>query len=140
MTIKGDDATVRMFENVGKQTEAIAVEAVRAAGDIVADAVRDRLETKLYTSPYSTGDLLNSFGVTPARVDARTGNVDVKIGFYGYDRKGVSNKFKARALESGTSKQKKHPFFRPAVNRVRKKAVEVMHRVMYSNFQKIQKG
>lgn len=64
--------------------------------------------------PVDTGDLKNSFGISKMREDEN--GVNVKLGFDGYDRKGVANQLKARVLESGTSKIKKRPFLRPAVN------------------------
>jgi len=57
-------------------------------------------------------------------------NTNTKIGFDGYDRKGVPNALKARAMESGTSTQPKRPFVRPAVNRVKKKAIEEMGKTL----------
>ena len=84
----------------------------------------------------STGDLLNSFGVAPPDID-RNGNANTKIGFDGYDRKGVPNVVKARAMESGTSRQKKRPFIRPAVRRMKEQCINEMRRVLDDEIYKI---
>lgn len=62
-----------------------------------------------------TGDLADSLITTP--MQDKDGFIYEKIDFAGYDRKGVPNRLKARALESGTSKMKKRPFVRPTVKR-----------------------
>lgn len=63
--------------------------------------------------PVDTGDMRDSFGISPFETD-ETG-VNTKLGFAGYDRKGVPNQLKARAIESGTSTMQKRPFMRPAI-------------------------
>ena len=52
--------------------------------------------------------------------------INTKIGFNGYDSKGVPNQLKARVMESGSSKQAKRPFIRPALNGAREPAQEKM--------------
>lgn len=138
-SITGFESTLKMLDQLGDMTEAVAVKAVEAAGDLLEDAVRNRLEGRLATSKHRTGDLEAGFGATPARLND-DGTVDVKVGFFGYDRKGVSNQLKARVMESGSSKQKKRPFFRPAVTANRKKIQELMERIVYINLERIQKG
>lgn len=140
MSISGFDSTLKMLEEIGSQTQAVAEEAVKAAGGMLADDIRSRLEGNLVGSKYSKGDLLDSFGVSPPRMNS-DGTVDVKVGFHSYDRKGVANQLKARAMEKGTSRgQKKRPFVRPAVVANRKKIRALMERIVYANFDAIQKG
>jgi HK97 gp10 family phage protein len=103
----------------------LAKEVVWAGAQPVADEIRKGLEKNLQGSRYSTGDLLNSLGIAPPDID-RNGNTNTKIGFSGYDSKGVPNAIKARVMESGSSKQQKRPFIRPAVNRSKDKAVQAM--------------
>lgn len=129
MTVKGIDEYVQKLSQFGKDAQKVAKKVVRAGADPVADEIRKGLETNLSGSQYSEGDLLNSLGIAPPDVD-RNGNTNTKIGFSGYDRKGVPNALKARAMESGTSTQPKKPFVRPAVNRAKKKAIEEMGRVL----------
>lgn len=104
----------------------IAGKAIYAAADIVTDEVRRRLDGVI-KGP-STGALAASLGITKMKENAD--GWDVKIGFDGYDAAGVPNVLKARVLESGSSKQQKRPFMRPAVNATRKAAVEKMGEII----------
>lgn len=137
MRINAGEEYALKLENFGRDAPEIAKKVVYAGANPVADAIRENLIKNLKDPSYAgtgtgstklnkyTGDLLDSFGVTPASEDSK-GNTNVKIGFAGYDRKGVPNALKARAMESGTSRLKKRPFVRPAVNKTRKIAVEEM--------------
>ena len=90
------------------------------------DEVRRRLDGVI-KGP-STGALSASLGITKMQESAD--GWDVKIGFDGYDAAGVPNVLKARVLESGSSKQQKRPFMRPAVNATRKAAVQKMGEII----------
>jgi len=142
MTVQGLDEYINKLSQLGSNMTNVAKRAVRAGANPVADEVRKGLETNIKDPAYvgkkgvglygykinygkSTGDLLNSLGITPPGVD-KNGVVNCKIGFEGYDRKGVPNALKARAMESGTSFLKKRPFVRPAVNRAKRRALEEM--------------
>lgn len=108
----------------GIQADKEAAERILNAGlNIAADQVRAELER--VQSDEATGQLLESLGITPIKMD-RDGNWNGKVGFDGYDRNGVPNQLKARVMESGTSKRKKRPFIRPAINKCRKSAEEAM--------------
>lgn len=98
---------------------------VWAGAQPVANEIRTRLKENLKGSKKSKGDLLDSLGIAPPAVDDN-GATNTKIGFDGYDRKGVANALKARAMESGTSTQKKKPFVRPAVDASYAKSIEAM--------------
>lgn len=98
---------------------------VMAGAQPVADEIRKNLKKNLEKSKYSEGDLLGSLGIAPPDIDY-SGNANTKVGFSGYDSKGVPNQIKAMAMESGTSKQDKKPFVRPAINKTREKALEAM--------------
>lgn len=104
----------------------IAGKAIYKAADLVADEVRARLNSVI-KGP-STGALSASLGI--AKLQETADGWDVKIGFDGYDSAGVPNVLKARVLESGSSKQKKRPFMRPAVNATRKAAVQKMGEII----------
>ena len=127
MTIKGTDELELQLSKLGTMSTKIAKDVVMAGAQPVADEIRKGLQANLQGSKYSKGDLLGSLGITPPGVDSQ-GNVNVKIGFDGYDSKGVSNQLKARVMESGTSKIKKRPFVRPAVNKSKKRALEAMQK------------
>ena len=125
MTIKGIDEYANKLSKLGKDAPKIAKKVVMAGANPVADEIRKGLEANLKDSQYSTGDLLDSFGIAPADID-RNGITNTHVGFEGYDRKGVPNALKARAMESGTSTQRKRPFIRPAVNKTKQKAINEM--------------
>lgn len=129
MAIRGIEEYAMKLSRLGADAPKIAKKVVMAGADPVADEIRRNLQKNLSGSQYSTGDLLDSFGVAPPDVD-RNGNTNTKIGFEGYDRKGVPNVLKARAMESGTSTQPKKPFVRPAVNKTKKKAIEEMGKTL----------
>ncbi len=127
MQVMAPDSLLAQLENLGAGFEDMAKEAVTAGAGILADEVRKNLERNLAGSDYSTGDLLDALGVAPARANP-DGTVDAKVGFDqpGYDRKGVPNILKARVMESGSSKQQKCPFFRPAYNAAKGQVVAAM--------------
>ncbi|WP_243122292.1 HK97-gp10 family putative phage morphogenesis protein [Clostridium thermarum] len=138
MVVNGLEEYTAKLSKLGKDAEKIAKKVVRAGANPVADQIKknlmDNLNDPAYVGkgnggPYKkykfTGDLLKAFGITPPGVD-RNGNTNVHIGFDGYDRNGVPNQLKARAMESGTSWLRKRPFIRPAVNKTKNKAIEQM--------------
>jgi HK97 gp10 family phage protein len=127
MTIKGTDQLELQLSKLGNMSTKIAKDVVMAGAQPVADEIRKGLENNLAGSKYSKGDLLDSLGIAPPGVDNQ-GNVNTKIGFDGYDSNGVANQLKARVMESGSSKQQKKPFVRPAVNRSKNRALEAMQK------------
>ena len=86
---------------------------------VVADAVKA-------ATPEDTSDLKESLGITQIKVFSDVTETDV--GFHDYDRKGVPNLLKARAIETGTSdgRIKRRPFFRPTVKAAKAKAIHAM--------------
>ena len=105
------DGLAAKLDSIGKDEE-IVKRALFDGAKILADQVRSNLEGVL--SGNSTGELSKSLGISDMRTSG--GLADVLVGFDGYDSKGTANALKARALESGTSKQDKRPFMRPAIN------------------------
>ena len=136
MIVKGFDEYSEKLAQLGKESVEISKKAVMAGASPVADMIRWELTKNLLDSEDSTGDLLKSFGVAPPDVDYM-GNINTKIGFDGYDRKGVPNVVKARAMESGTSRQKKRPFVRPAVKRMKEQCINEIRRVIDDEVYKI---
>lgn len=110
---KGSDEYLKKITRLGRAGVGIIKYAVYPAAGIVADAVRAN-------TPVDTGDLRDSLVLTDFKND--NGFIYTEIDFVGYDSKGVPNLLKARTLESGRHKQHKHPFVRPAVERVKKAA------------------
>jgi HK97 gp10 family phage protein len=146
MTINGPEKYMEQLSKLGKDSTKICSNALKVGAGIVADEIRNELESltdekfrKLQTGDSFVGtpkgtkkDLIDSFGITPVSTD-RDGIINVKIGFDGYGSyptkkytKGVPNALVARAIESGSSVRQKTPFVRKAVNRSKKKSVEEM--------------
>jgi HK97 gp10 family phage protein len=159
MTFKAGDEYALKLSKLADSSDEIAKKAIYSAAEIVADEIKQNLVGNLRDPAYAglgnygkskagawggksskpTGDLEESFGITPISQD-EDGNWNVKIGFDGYDRKGVPNQLKARAMESGTSTLRKRPFVRPAVNATKKKAVEAMNEIIEEECKKIFDG
>ncbi len=129
----GEDYAIRLSK-LATNSEEIAKKAIYEGVTIVADEIKKNLQGVL--SDEATGDLVESFGVTPIKRDS-DGNWNAKVGFDGYDRNGVANQLKARVLESGTSTKKKKPFVRPAVNKTRKQVVKKMEEVIDNEIKKL---
>jgi phage protein, HK97 gp10 family len=116
---KGNEELILVLEKLsGADADKIAKKALFEGADIVTNRVRANLWGTL--SGEGTGDLFKSLGISSMRKN--DSGWDVKIGFAGYDKHGTANQLKARILESGTTKQPKRPFFRPAVNSTREAA------------------
>lgn len=131
------DLEMQLSQLEGRSVE-IGKKAVTAGAGVLADQVRLNLKKNLASSRYTTGDLIGSLGVTHADVDKK-GVINAKVGFSGYDRKGVANQLKARVIESGSSTQKKKPFLRPAINKTKKQVEQTMQEIIDNEIQKIVK-
>lgn len=129
----GDDYAIKLSK-LATNSEEIAKKAIYEGVTIVADEIKKNLQGVL--SDEATGDLVESFGVTPIEKD-ENGNWNAKVGFDGYDRNGVANQLKARVIESGKSGQPKKPFVRPAVNKTRKQVVKKMEEVIDDEIKKL---
>lgn len=103
---KGLEKYQKRLAELGTAADGICKAAVYEGAAIIADAVKEN-------TPVDTGDLRDSIGLSKMKND--NGYINTKLGFDGYDRKGVPNALKAAAIESGTSRLKKKPFVRPAV-------------------------
>ena len=134
VTVKAGEEYALKLSKYAAQSDEIAKKAIYAGAKFVADKIKDNLEGIL--SPYASGEMADSFGITPIGLD-KEGNWNTKIGFDGYDSKGVPNQLKARVLESGSSQQQKRPFVRPAVNATKKQAQAEMERVIDEETSKI---
>lgn len=126
----GDDYVLKLSK-LGTTSEEIAKKAIYEGAKIVADEIKAR-------TPKDSGDLADSLGITPMSRDDN-GDWNAKVGFDGYDSRGVPNQLKARVAESGTSTQKKKPFVRPAVNATRKTAIKEMERIIDEEIKKLVK-
>ena len=140
-------------------TDEIAGKAIYQGAKIVADEVKKNIETlPVIKDERGSGNnlldgvtqkqkdgLVKSWGIAP--MESKNGYLSVKLGFDGYNSvvtskypKGQPNVLIARAVESGTSFRKKHPFVSPAVKKTRKKAEAKMKEVLDEEINKIMKG
>jgi len=108
--MEGLDDYVKRLKNLGASVEGAIKRAVYPAAGMVIEAIKDN-------TPVDTGGLRDSAALRTFRND--DGFIYTEVTFSGYDEKGHPNPVKARVLESGSSTRQKHPFIRPAVNRVK---------------------
>ena len=134
MTFKAGEEYALRLSKLAAGSDEIAKKAIYEGAKVVADKVRNNLESVV--SSRATGDLAGSLGIAPIEKDDK-GFINAKIGFDGYDRNGVPNQLKARALESGTSRQQKKPFFRPALNATRFPAKQIMKQTIKEEIDKV---
>lgn len=115
---------------LGSQFDEIVPEVLAAGAEPVLEKFKSNLSSSIgrdtkYESK-STGELIESVGVTPAMQDDN-GDWDVRVGIGdSKDSKGVSNALKASVLEYGKSGQKPKPWLKPAKRSSRKKCINAM--------------
>lgn len=136
ITLKTSGDLQIKLERLAAKSDEIARKAVYVGAGIMADQVRTNLQKNLVGSDYSQGDLLDSLGISAPKVD-QDGGINSKVGFDGYDQNGVANVLKARVMESGSSKQQKKPFIRPAISQARERARKAMADVIEAEYEKI---
>ena len=121
---KGIDAYIEQLKALDKDADKAIRYAIYPGADVVADEIKAHIPVS--DDPRSSGDLAKSMVLTPM-VD-RDGFIFTQVKFAGYDSKGVPNQLIARVLESGRSGTHtgKHPFIRPVVNQVKKRAQQLM--------------
>lgn len=157
---KGIDEYAKVLAALGNESEEIVKSAVYKGAAIVADEIKSGInsipiqegnnglppvgtpENKLYgISRKQKGDLMDSFGLAPMENDGDY--IQTKAGVDGYGSiptkkypGGVPNVMLMRSIESGTSFRDKHPVFRQATNRARKRAEEAMKNEVDNQMQK----
>ena len=114
---------------LAEQTDVIIPKVLEDGGEVVLVRVKSNLQSAIgkntrYPSQ-STGTLLASLGLSPARVD-RKGDHNVKVGFSEPRRGGGSNAKIANILEYGKSNQRPRPFLKPARASSRNACIEAM--------------
>ena len=89
--------------------------------------------------------LLDGLGFT--KMHDKGGVIYTKLGFDGYNSvktkkypKGQANAMIARVVESGSSARRKTPFIRPAVNRVKERAIQRMAEKLDETINQIMEG
>lgn len=147
---KGIDEYAKVLETLGSDSEEVVKNAVYKGAALVADEIKSALkglpveegenglppmgspEHKISgVSRRQKADLIDSFGLAPIEND--NGYIQTKAGVDGHGSiptkkypRGVPNVMLMRSIESGTSFREKHPVFRQATNRARKRAEKAM--------------
>lgn len=131
----GQNFVIRLRQLPVAMSGAIEKMAIYEGAKITMDEIKKEMASSFKTR--TEGGLQDSIGIAPMQHGDDGWNA--KIGFDGYDKEGVANAMKARVLESGSRKRKKHPFIRPAVNRVKEKAQDAMKKIIEDELKKAMK-
>lgn len=124
---------IRKLEKLGDKGDEISKKMLTSGAKILHAKVDSNLKKNLYTNrtyeeDYPTGALEKSLTIDKPKKN-KSGNHSINIYFKGNDSKGVANSMKARAMESGTSRQQKKPFVRPAVEETKEEVNAEMQRI-----------
>lgn len=123
-----------------KQTDDIVSKVLDVGGSIVLEKVKGNLHSVIGKSTKypseSTGELVNSLGLSAARLD-RDGNHNVKVGFAEPRQHGGSNAKIANIIEYGKHGQPAKPFLKPAKSASRKACVDAMAAKMNEEISKL---
>ena len=114
---------------LGERTDEIVTKVLESGGEVVASKVRSNLSAVIgqgtKKKDRSTGELLRSLGVSPAKQD-KDGNFNVKVGFSEPRSDGGSNAKIANVLEYGKSGQAPKPFLKPAKSASKNECIDAM--------------
>ena len=127
--IKMPEELLVKLSRLGNKSDEIAAIVLEEGGKVVLEKVRSNLSSVIgsgtkYDSR-STGELLDSLGLTPPRID-RDGNSNIKIGFSDPRSAGNSNAMLAAVIEYGKHNQPPKPFLAPAKAASRSECEKVM--------------
>lgn len=126
---------VDQLEKLGSGAVGVMKKGTYDGAAIIADEVRKGLRAAIRHPDESSGDLERSMFL--AHMVDENGYIYTEIGFAGYDSKGVPNILKARAMESGTSRQPKTPFIRKAFNSAKERCMAAMQKTVDDEIKKI---
>ena len=117
------------LSRLGERTDDIIEKVLESGGEVVVAKVRSNLSASVgrgtKEKSRSTGELLRSLGVSPAKQD-RNGNFNVKVGFSEPRSDGGSNAKIANILEYGKSGQPPKPFLKPAKSASKNDCIDAM--------------
>lgn len=134
----GLDKYERQLAQIDKGAPQIIEKAVQTGTGVVLDEIRKGIGTLPQKTGVTARGLSKGLGKAP--IQNENGFVNTRIGWDGYNERGVANQLMANIMEVGTSKvQEKHPFVKPAVNRSKKQAEAKMAAVLDEEIEKIMK-
>lgn len=149
--IKMPEKFLLKISKLGKETDKIVGQTLKVGGDIMLKSVKSHLKTvigkDLKHKKRSTGELVNSLGVSPDDVDNK-GIHNIKVGFNEprrnqYEAKNkrsyytITNAMIANVIEFGKSGQNPKPFLKPAKNKSRKKCIAAMKEKLKEELSKV---
>ena len=138
-TVTMPDGFLLKLSQLGSRTDEIVPNVLAAGAEVVESKVRANLKSAIGKSKErsrSTGELLSSLGVSPAKQN-RDGDFDVKIGFSEPRSDGGSNAKIATILEYGKSGQPARPFMKPAKTASKSACIEAMRQKFDEEVQKL---
>jgi HK97 gp10 family phage protein len=132
---------IRKLERMGSQGEDIGKKMLKSGAKILYTEVDKNLKKNLYTNRkpsrhYPTGALEKSLTIDKPKKD-KNGNQYISLYFKGKDSRGTSNNLKATVMEHGSSKQRKKPFVRPAVEKTKEPVNAEMQRIFEQENEKL---
>ena len=102
---------IKSFQELENNTEEMLSEMTRAGAEVVYKQVKANMKNSFK----STESLDKGLKITKSYRTPTDDGINTKVGFYGYNDKGVPIPLIAMAREFGTSRgEKKNPFFRKA--------------------------
>ena len=149
--IKMPEKFLLKISKLGKETDKIVGQTLKAGGDTLLKSVKSHLKTvigkDLKHKKRSTGELVNSLGVSPDDVDNK-GIHNIKVGFNEprrnqYEAKNkrsyytITNAMIANVIEFGKSGQNPKPFLKPAKNKSRKACIMAMEEKLKEEINKL---
>lgn len=156
VTVKGLTETVKMLENIEKDTDSILEAALKKGGGIVTDTMRSELNQLKTSDEYQGGDgkryckpeekkgLLDALGYTPVKM--KGSKFDINTGFDGYNSnvtkkypKGHANQMIANSINKGTSFMIAQPFINRTRNKAKTDAVDGMQEVLDKEIKRLTK-
>ena len=128
-TMKLPEDFLMKVSRLAERTDEILPRVLQAGGEVVEEKVRSNLQAIIGSGTKeesrSTGELVGSLGVSPAKQD-KDGNFNVKVGFADGRSDGRSNAMIAGVLEYGKHGQPAKPFLKPAKSASKSECIEAM--------------
>lgn len=119
---------INSFKKLNNNTEKMLMDMTRAGAEVVYNKVKANMKSSFKT----TESLDKGLKITRSYRTLTDDGINTKIGFYGFNAKGIPIPLIAMAREFGTSKgERKKPFFRKAFNQkeaIKEAMIEVQRR------------
>lgn len=122
----GLSAYMEQLAKLGQDTDKICKAAVFDGAAVVHDGIESEIDTLPSKTGVTKAGLKKGLGF--AKMKNEKGYINTKIGFSGYNTRGVPNALMARVIVRGTSKKPKNDFVGRAVRRSKAKAIEAIEK------------